>query len=232
MTSEPDADPAVGASAPRRTDADIDAARALGASSRRGVSGPARTAATARAVGHLLALPELTRVGPRGVVAATVAVRYELDVGAALEELRRRGWSIALPAVLSDRSMVFRIVDPDSALERDAMGIPAPPARGADLYARDLDVVIAPFVAADAAGTRVGHGAGCYDRALADRQDRPFVIAAGFDVQVVTGTLPARPWDVPADVVVTDQRTIRPSATAGRPGPGPADGGSADAPAR
>jgi len=52
------------------------------------------------------------------------------------------------------------------------------------------------------------------DRALADGSDagptrprRPVVVAAAFEVQVV-GELPMRAWDVPADVVVTERRTI------------------------
>lgn len=160
-------------------------------------------------------------------------VHEELDVREAFDALRSRGWHIALPVVGEGRTMTFRLHGPGATTVPGRFGIPEPvPGSGADLSASELDVVVAPCVAVDRAGTRVGFGAGYYDRALADSTDRPVVVVAAFEVQVLDVKLPIRPWDVAADVVVTEQRTFRPSGTAARRGRGPAGDGSGGAPAR
>lgn len=211
----------------------IVAARAAGAAARTSLSPQHRSVATTCAVEALLALPELARPGQGGTVAISIGVRGELDLDAGAGVLRRRGWRVALPVVDGPTSMTFRVQEPDDLLVAGAFGIPVPPDDGRRaLTASDLDVVVAPCVAVDRWGTRVGFGAGYYDRALADPLTRPFVVVAAFDVQVVAARLPMRSWDVGGDVVVTDRRTIRPSATAARPGRAPADGGSGGAPAR
>lgn len=211
------------------------AARAAGLAARSALGPDERASATAAALQRLLDLAELQSPGLRGVVAGSVAVQGEIDLSDALDALRARGWRIALPVVGAGDPgvMSFRIHRPGDPLVVGRFGIPVPPSDGRpELSAADLDVVIAPCVAVDEAGTRVGFGAGYYDRALADPTERPLVVIAAFEVQVVTNPLTARPWDVAGDVVVTDRRTIRPSGTAGRRGRGPADGGCGGVPAR
>lgn len=184
-------------------------------------------------IDRLLDLPELCVPGPRGVLAVSVSIRDELDLAAADDRLRGRGWRIAVPVVHEDLAMTFRVRTAGAPLVPGRWDIPVPvEVDGADLTAADLDVVVVPCVAVDVAGTRVGFGAGCYDRALAEPAGRPVVVMAVFDVQITDDLLPGRPWDVPGDVVVSDRRTIRPSGTAERRGRGPAGDGSAAAPAR
>lgn len=214
----------------RTSAAVVGTARAAGVAARRKLTPSERTEATTRAVRNLLALPELVTPGPHGIVTISIPVDDELDLTAAFDPLRDRGWRIALPVVGDGSTMTFRPVEPDDTLVHGRYGIPVPPADGRDrLNAADVDVVIAPCTAVDGSGTRVGFGAGFYDRALADPSTRPPVVVAAFDVQMVDGLLPVRDWDVGGDVVVTDRRTIRPSATAGRRVQGPAVGGCGDA---
>ena len=76
---------------------------------------------------------------------------------------------------------------------------------------RDLDIVFTPLVAFDTAGNRVGMGAGFYDRSFAFRKHRrnwrrPLLIGVAYDFQRVPH-IPARTWDVPVDLVVTDKKT-------------------------
>ncbi len=222
-------------------------ARRFGATQRRVLGVDDRTVATRNAVDRLLGLPELATPGPRGVLAASIAVRDELDVSSGFDVLRSRGWRVALPVVIGDAPpahrpagvptdeqgrMSFRLHEPGTTLVPGRFGIPEPLDAGDDLSPSDLDVVVAPCVAVDEAGTRVGFGAGYYDRALADADTRPVVVVVAFEVQVVRPDLPVRAWDVPADVVVTDRRTIRLSGTAVQLGRGPVGGGSGGAPAR
>ena len=69
-------------------------------------------------------------------------------------------------------------------------------------------MVVVPCVAVDRSGNRLGFGAGYYDRALAAPGGRPVTVAAVFDVQLVEA-VPARDWDVPMQVVVTQSSVIR-----------------------
>lgn len=203
----------------------IDDARGRGRRARAEVVGEDRERATESAVASLCALDELARPGRTGRVALSRPIRDELDVTAAADPLRARGWTIWLPVVGAQRTLTFREWRPGDDLVRGAFGIEEPPDDGRPtLVAGDLDAVVAPCVAVDTSGTRVGFGAGYYDRALADVDSRPTVVVAAFDgqvldgqvldvnmldVNVLDGPLPRRAWDVPADVVATDRRTIR-----------------------
>jgi 5-formyltetrahydrofolate cyclo-ligase len=72
------------------------------------------------------------------------------------------------------------------------------------------DLVIVPLVLADRSGTRIGHGQGHYDRALAHlREAGPvFTIGIGWDAQIVDEPLPRDPWDVPLDAIATPKEWI------------------------
>ncbi|NEX11543.1 MAG: 5-formyltetrahydrofolate cyclo-ligase [Prosthecochloris sp.] len=72
------------------------------------------------------------------------------------------------------------------------------------------DVIIVPLVAADRSGTRIGYGAGCYDRFFAALQKRgftPHAVGICFSFQVLD-TLPFDPWDRKLDCIVTEQEVI------------------------
>ncbi|UDY37895.1 5-formyltetrahydrofolate cyclo-ligase [Dermatobacter hominis] len=209
------------APAPAPPPSDPDAADAFAAARRRGRSARSAMAPEQRAVATaavhraLVALDELRAPTGSGRVALSRALPGELDLGAAAEDLRRRGWTTWLPVVDPDPpagapSMAFREWRPEDTLVVGAFRIEEPPADGRpDVAAEALDVVVVPCLAVDLDGTRVGFGAGYYDRALADRRRRPLVVVAAFDAQVEPALLPRRPWDVPGDVVVTDRRTVR-----------------------
>lgn len=174
-----------------------------------------RSNATSGAVAAVCSLQELSTPTGAGRVALSWPLRDELDLRDAAPTLRDRGWSTWLPVVVGRSAtdpgrMAFREWRPADEMAIGAFGISEPPDDGRPLLdASELDVVVAPCVAVDRSGTRVGFGAGYYDRALADPSGRALVVVACFDVQVLDGTLPRREWDVPADVVVTDRRTVR-----------------------
>lgn len=71
-------------------------------------------------------------------------------------------------------------------------------------------VLIIPLLAATPQGLRLGQGGGHYDRYLAARRDAgtsPLAIGVGFDMQIVD-QLPADPWDMRLDFVVTPTRVF------------------------
>jgi 5-formyltetrahydrofolate cyclo-ligase len=186
----------------------VRAARRLGRSARRRLSGASRAEAEARLGAHLLALPELR--GP-GTLALTVPTDGEVDLGGTVGALRDRGWELHLPVVRDDRSLAFRPWRDGDVLVANRYGIGEPAADGRrDRSADELDVVVVPCTSVDRRGTRLGFGAGYYDRTLAAATGtgRPRTVCVAFDVQVVAD-LPVREWDVPVQVLVTESGADR-----------------------
>jgi 5-formyltetrahydrofolate cyclo-ligase len=78
---------------------------------------------------------------------------------------------------------------------------------------RALDIVLLPLVGFDRQGHRLGMGGGYYDRAFAfkhsaPRHTRPLMIGIAHSIQEVA-KLPAEPWDVPLDIILTERETLR-----------------------
>ena len=67
-------------------------------------------------------------------------------------------------------------------------------------------VVLLPLLGFDAAGRRLGNGGGYYDRALAGVRPggRPLLLGYAYAAQELT-EVPAEPWDVRLDAVVTER---------------------------
>jgi 5-formyltetrahydrofolate cyclo-ligase len=128
----------------------------------------------------------------------------EPDVRGLAEYARLQGKRVYLPVVAHGGAMRFAPWLRGAKLRRNRYGIPEPRGGSRRLAASRLDLVIMPLVAFDARGHRLGMGGGYYDRALAGRRRRPFLAGAAFSFQQAT-RVPAQPWDVPLDVVVTER---------------------------
>lgn len=72
----------------------------------------------------------------------------------------------------------------------------------------NIDLIILPGVAFDASGNRVGYGGGYYDRFLSKLDKSVPKVAIGFDLQVVE-EVPTEDFDIPVDMIVTEERTIK-----------------------
>ena len=112
---------------------------------------------------------------------------------------------------VSGNGMVFHLArDPDRDLQPDAFGIPAPSAEAPSARPESLDVVIAPGLAFDLHGARVGSGAGYYDRWAASCGELPMLVGAGFEFQLEWDrSLPSEPFDARMDWVVTSREAVR-----------------------
>lgn len=99
------------------------------------------------------------------VIGGYHALGSEIDPGPLIAKLRANGAALALPVVVNRRgALSFRASIPDLDLVPDLLGIPAPPTQAALLTP---DLVIAPVIAFDRAGRRMGQGAGHYDNTIA-----------------------------------------------------------------
>ncbi len=142
-------------------------------------------------------------------IAAYVASDGELDPLPALQAATP-GCQIYLPRTLPDRSLRFHRWQPGDPLHAGSMGILEPSSSAPQRDAIDMDLVLMPLVGFDRKGQRLGFGAGCYDRSLADRIHRPappILIGLAHALQECEGLMGAD-WDVPLDLIVTDQEII------------------------
>lgn len=139
---------------------------------------------------------------PIRVFAAYLPAGGEVDPAPLSRRLLALGAERVLPRVPQDGPMRFLLAPTDCALEPDVAGQPAP-APGAP--ERRPDLVIAPLLAFDRFGGRLGQGGGHYDRALAElRRTGPlFVLGLAFAGQEVD-RLDLEPHDQTLDAVLTE----------------------------
>ncbi len=148
-----------------------------------------------------LVLPHLA--GAR-IVGAYHPLKDEIDPAPVLGGLCG-GQRVALPWFAErDSQFVWR---EGPASEPSPWGVLQPPA-GAEALAPDI--VLVPVVLADRRGTRIGHGKGHYDRALAHlREANPvFAIGLAWESQVSEEPIPADAWDVKLDALATPKEWI------------------------
>jgi 5-formyltetrahydrofolate cyclo-ligase len=127
----------------------------------------------------------------------------EIDPRPLMARLAAAGAMLALPVALDrDSPLEFRAYDTGDRLEPDAYNIAAPTAE-APLARPDL--VIAPLLAFDRRGGRMGQGGGHYDRTLAGlRAEGPvFVLGLAYAAQEVA-EIPAEPHDQRLDAILTE----------------------------
>lgn len=152
----------------------------------------------------------LSRFGDRlegRTVSAYWPMRDELDSRPLLRALADGGAICALPAVVGrGRPLVFRRWRPGDALIEAAFGLREPAASAEPLTPH---IVVAPLLAVDPAGRRLGYGGGYYDRTIAAlrREGEVVTVGIGYDVQIRPG-VPAGPGDVRVDWVVSDERIV------------------------
>ncbi|MEM7506459.1 MAG: 5-formyltetrahydrofolate cyclo-ligase [Pseudomonadota bacterium] len=156
-----------------------------------------------RAAEHLLASRFLTGAA---VVSAYCPIRTEIDPMPLMRRLSAAGHRICVPVIQGEGlALQFREWHPDVAMEEGPFGAAVPV--GTDWLAPDL--VIAPLVAFDREGGRLGYGGGFYDRSLEEmRRVKPtLAIGYAFAAQEVPD-LPREPTDQPLDAIVTEEGMI------------------------
>ena len=109
----------------------------------------------------------------------------------------RHNTPLALPAIEADQ-LLYRPWTPATALLPDACGIPAPIGHSA-LAPEQMGLLLAPALAFDQHGIRLGYGGGWFDRLRADPSWRAVPALAVLPAACRCAALPRDPWDVPFD---------------------------------
>lgn len=134
-----------------------------------------------------------------GVVAAYVPIGSEPGGGDLLGAIRGQ---LLLPIAGADGELEWAAYDGDLA-RNGRLGLLEPTGErlGRDALQR-ADLVLAPALAADRAGRRIGRGAGYYDRALERLPDQTPIVALLHDTELIA-EVPAEPHDRMITGVIT-----------------------------
>jgi 5-formyltetrahydrofolate cyclo-ligase len=139
---------------------------------------------------------------PATTLAGYWPIGDELDPRPALLRLAAAGHVICLPVTgRRDEALRFRRWDPGKALVPAGFGTLAP---AEDAPECTPELLLMPLLAFDAAGNRLGYGAGHYDRTLAGLAVRPTCIGLAFAAQEVD-TVPREAHDRPMDMIITER---------------------------
>ena len=145
-------------------------------------------------------------------IAFYLASRGEIDPLPLLHQALESGKEAFLPTLRArpGKGLWFAPFSHSTRLVENRFGIPEPAHQPHKIIMPwSLDLVFVPLVAFDDYGNRLGMGGGFYDRTFAFRRHRnhwlrPRLIGLAHDFQHVQ-RLPAQPWDIPLDAVITEQ---------------------------
>ena len=179
--------------------------RANALKSRRSLSSAEMDAFSGAVAKRFLRLPEFKEAG---VVATYVAKEDEVRTAKIVEATLAGGKTLIVPR--SDPFagvLVFHAIKSTSDLSRGLFGVLEPPMSAARVPLDSADVAAVPVVAWDERGHRLGYGKGFFDRALA-ANPRPLRVGLALEAQKAPA-VPQSFDDVPLDVIVTEERTLR-----------------------
>ncbi len=151
-------------------------------------------------------------------IAAYIATQGEISLNPWIADNLRQ--QIYLPKLYETIApqLRFAALTESTRWEKNRFNILEPDAHwGNTLHPRKLDVVLIPLVAFDRKGQRLGMGGGYYDRSLAFRLShqkwfKPKLIGIAHSCQEHMG-LPHQSWDVPLDLIITEDEIIIPEQT-------------------
>lgn len=168
----------------------------------------ARSAENIRFAGLALAAQDWASLCPGQLVTAFMSMNNEPPTEGVRETLAKLGKQVALPIMRPKRQLEWGF--DGTTLIRNNYGILEP--ETADIDISKATAIIIPALRVGLDGSRLGRGAGYYDRALekvpAHADGGPLRICLVFD-EDVDETVPHEPHDAPIDVIVTPNQVIR-----------------------
>ncbi len=172
---------------------------------RRGLSATEHAQRSNRAAQMIARLPQFS-AGSR--IALYLPFDAEVDTAGLIAVACRRGIRSYVPVVSDARHGRIGFYPLAGPTRRGRYGILVPHRNVGPVDPRWLDLVVVPLVGVDAAGKRLGMGAGYYDRVMAFRRGRvdwrgPRLIGLAFDCQRVE-SISAEPWDLGLDYLATE----------------------------
>lgn len=152
-------------------------------------------------VGHV------SRFGTGRIISAYLPIRSEISPLYMMRYLHAHGQRICVPVIEAPaRPLRFRAWSPNVQLEAREFGVEVP-VEGDWLTP---EIVIAPLLAFDKKGRRLGYGGGFYDRTLEKLRAEGAVHYCGlaYDAQEIK-RVPSEATDLRLDAIVTEKRVQR-----------------------
>jgi 5-formyltetrahydrofolate cyclo-ligase len=144
---------------------------------------------------------------PGAIVSGYMPIRSEINPLPLLRRYAEAGAQIALPAIVArGEPLSMRAWAVGEKLVPGQWGIREPEAGAAQVAP---DIMLIPLAAFDRRGSRVGYGAGYYDRTITELRLHKPVVAIGiaYSVQEVD-EVPTLPHDARLDLVLTEREQI------------------------
>ena len=176
-----------------------------------------RAAKSATICARLVELLDCLGAAAPHTVAVYAAMGSEVDPAAFAAAAAKHGWRVAYPCMLSaidatacGQRMCMRAVAADDASAAPFIAHPTRAFAATDIDsnrfpivpAEALDMIVAPLVAFDRAGARLGYGGGCYDRYLPTVAPECLIVGIAFDEQRVDH-VPTDAHDLPLPHIVS-----------------------------
>ena len=108
-----------------------------------------------------------------------------------------------LPKISENNMMEFYLYKTGDKLIANKYGI-LEPVSSAEICSKH-DLIILPALMADKSGYRLGYGGGYYDRYLQNKNIKKVILIPD---ELLTDELPAEKYDIKADAVITQTKTI------------------------
>ncbi len=134
-------------------------------------------------------------------------IKNELSVLHLVDTLRAEGKRIGFPVCLkAQRRLIFREISSLEALKVGSYGIPEPNESYKELIPDESTLCIVPGAAFSRGGSRLGYGAGYYDRFLSDFEGISVGITCS---ELLFDSLPSEPHDALLDMIITEGEVLR-----------------------
>jgi len=158
-----------------------------------------------RACRNLIATPQFQNAS---AVMMYLSLPHELDTSDAILSAWQLNKIVVVPKVSwQQRHMIpVRINSLETGFSAEVSGL-RNPIMGVPVPFKDIDLVVAPGLAFDRKGNRLGRGGSYYDRFFANKDLRAIKCGIAFGEQVIE-TVPTDDDDIPVDFLITDEEVL------------------------
>lgn len=173
-------------------------------SSRESVGATQRKAAAIAAEAKIVHLPEWQNAK---VVCLYASFQGELPTTQLLQNLLNSEKRCVLPKVNSEGQPELYEIKSFQDLELSSLEILEPKINCPRINPTQIDFFLVPGIGFDRRGNRLGHGAGFYDRLLAQASPTTYFLGYGYDFQVVDA-IPHEAHDIVMHAIATPSQII------------------------